>query len=134
MGQRAGMSHEDTPAALTRGYVFAAADSTRVLSAAFICSNPVSVFASVPPKSPTRTPLKRSDSMKRLRPPSSCSMRWLCSPSKTRGRRRRPSQRSSRFASTARTVGLNVVARGFPDRHFDGVRHLPLPNSYLPSG
>ena len=35
--------------------------STRALSAVFICSKPVSVFASVPLKSPTRRPLKLSD-------------------------------------------------------------------------
>ena len=35
--------------------------STRTLSAAFICSNPPSVFVSVLLTNPTRKPLKRSD-------------------------------------------------------------------------
>jgi hypothetical protein len=35
--------------------------STRAFSAPFICSNPLSVFASVPLTNPTRKPLKRSD-------------------------------------------------------------------------
>ena len=52
--------------------------------------------------------MKRSAITKRLRPPSRGSIRRLCSPSKMPGTNRRPSQRSSRFLSTARTVGLNV--------------------------
>ena len=83
--RRCSASSDSPPPARRRFSSGLEACSTRALSAVFICSNPASVFASVPLTSPTRSPVKRSDCTKRLRPPSSRSMRRPCSPSKSPG-------------------------------------------------